>query len=358
MLLQTEVAVVTGIEAEWPGAQQLAVKAEAGDEHAINYPGLLGEAEAGEQVLLNTTAVRARLGTGGYHFVMKRAGKERPAERQGHIVKLRYTPLQFRCATVEEQGSPYREAIESCEELERLPVIAAALHSQVAPAAAAVKGRRPDARVVYVMTDAAALPMVFSKLVPALKEAGLVDATITVGQAFGGDHEAVNVYSGLLAAKAAFGADVAIVGQGPGNVGTETEWGFGSIAQGEHLNAAGVLGGLPIAVPRISFADPRPRHRGVSSQTLVVLGQVALVRAAVSVPAMAEERLALVHRQLDDAGVTARHDVLVVNGEGGLRVLEERGVEARSMGRTPADDPEFFLAAGAAGALAAEALDG
>jgi hypothetical protein len=357
-LLQTDVGSVTAVEAVWSGVQQLAVKTEAGDERAINYVGLLGEAEPGEQVLLNTTAVRAKLGTGGYHFVMKRAGKDRPAEAPGHIVKLRYTPLQFRCATVEEQDSPYREAIESCEELERMPVIAAALHSQVAPAAAAVKGRVPSARVVYIMTDAAALPLAFSKLVPSLKEAGLLDATITVGQAFGGDHEAVNVYSGLLAAKAAFGADVAIVGQGPGNVGTETEWGFGSIAQGDHINAAGVLGGLPIAVPRISFADPRPRHRGVSSHTLVVLGQVALVRAAVSVPAMAEERLALVHQQLDDAGVTARHDVLVVNGEAGLQVLQERGIEARSMGRTPEDDPEFFLAAGAAGALAAEALDG
>jgi len=170
---------------------------------------------------------------------------------------------------------------------------------------------------------------------------GLLDATITVGQAFGGDHEAVNVYSGLLAAKAAFGADVAIVGQGPGNVGTETEWGFGSIAQGDHINAAGVLGGLPIRVPRISFADPDRAPR-VSSQTLVVLGQVALVRAAVSVPAMAEERLALVHQQLDDAGVTARHDVLVVDGGTGLEVLDERGIEARSMGRTPTEDPEFF----------------
>jgi hypothetical protein len=283
--------------------------------------------------------------------------EDKPPEGVGRIVKLRYTPLQFRCTAAEEQGSPYRQAIQSCEGLERMPVVVAALHSHLAPAAAAVKAGLPEARVAYIMTDAAALPLAFSKLTRALKEAGLVDATITVGQAFGGDYEAVNVYSGLLLAKAVVGADVTIIAQGPGNVGTETEWGFGSIAQGDHINAVGVLGGMPIAVPRISFADPRPRHRGVSRQTLVVLGQVALVQAVVSVPMMAEERLEVVHRQLDDAGITERHDVLVVNGETGLQALGERGIEASSMGRTAQDDPEFFLAAGAAGALAAEQLD-
>lgn len=357
-LMETEVGVVASVEAEWPGAQELAVKTEAGQERAINYTQLLGALAPAERVLLNTTAVRADLGTGGYHFVMKRAGEEKRPEGVGHIVKLRYTPLQFRCTAVEEEESPYREAIESCQELARMPVIVAALHSHVGPAAAAVKGRAPGSRVAYIMTDAAALPLAFSKLVPTLKEAGLVDAAITVGQAFGGDYEAVNVYSGLLAAKAVVGADVVIIAQGPGNVGTETEWGFGSIAQGDHLNAAGVLGGTPIAVPRISFADPRPRHRGISRQSLVVLGQVALTRAVVSVPMMAEEKLQLVHRQLDDSGITERHDVLVVKGEIGLQVLAERGIEARSMGRTAEDDPEFFLAAGAAGALAAEQLDG
>jgi len=332
------------------------VRVDSAEERAINYTRLLGEIEPGEQVLLNTTAVRAKLGTGGYHFVMKRAGQEKRPETIGHIIKLRYTPLQFRCTSVEEQESPYRKAIESCDDLERTPVIVAALHSHVAPAAAAVKGLAPEARVAYVMTDAAALPLAFSKLASALTEAGLVDATVTVGQAFGGDYEAVNVYSGLLAAKAVIGADVVIVAQGPGNVGTETDWGFGSIAQGDHINAVGVLGGMAIAVPRISFADPRPRHRGVSMQTLVVLGKVALQQAVVSVPMMDEEKLEMVQRQLDDAGIIERHDVLVVKGEIGLQIMGERGIEARSMGRTAQEDPEFFLAAGAAGALAAESL--
>ncbi len=355
-LLETAIAEVLSVDAERPGAQELTVGVDSDRERAVNYTQLLGEVAGGEHVLLNTTAVRAGLGTGGYHFVMKRAGKTERPEGVGRIVKLRYTPLQFRCTSVEEQGSPYRGAMESADDLERMPVVVAALHSHLAPAAAAVKGLAPNARIAYIMTDAAALPFAFSKLAPALKEAGLLDATITVGQAFGADYEAVNLYSGLLAAKAVVGADVAIVSQGPGNVGTETEWGFGSIAQGEHINAVGVLGGMPIAVPRISFADARPRHRGVSRQTLVVLGKVALTSAVVSLPAMDEDKLELVRRQLDDAGIIEKHDVLVVKGEIGLQVMADRGIEPKTMGRSVEEDLEFFLAAGAAGALAAESL--
>lgn len=356
-LLQAEVGTVVSVDRARPGAQELTVRIRDAAERAINYPTLLGEVRAGEQVLLNTTAVRAGLGTGGYHFLMKREeGEKRPTEEAGHIVKLRYTPLQFRCRSVEEEGSPYREAIEACGGLDQMPVIVGGLHSQIAPAAAAVKAVRPESRIAYVMTDTAALPLAFSQLAARLKEVGLIDATITVGQAFGGDYEAVNVFSGLLAARAVVGADIAIVAQGPGNVGTGTEWGFGSIAQGHEINAAAVLGGFPIAVPRISFADSRPRHRGVSRQSLVALGRVALAEAVVAIPEMDPEKVEFVQRQLDDEGITEKHEVLMVGGDIGLRALAERGVEVTTMGRTPEQDPEFFLAAGAAGVLAAERL--
>jgi len=207
-----------------------------------------------------------------------------------------------------------------------------------------------------VMTDQAALPLAFSTLVPRLKEAGLLAATITVGQSFGGDYEAVNVYTGLLAARAVIGADVAIVAQGPGNVGTETEWGFGAIAQGDHLNAVGILGGIPIAVPRLSFADPRPRHRGISRQSLVTLGRVTRTESLVAIPEMEAEKLTYVQRQLEEEGILARHQVLVAKGELGLDLLSQRGIEVTTMGRTVAQDREFFLAAAAAGAIAAARL--
>jgi hypothetical protein len=351
------VGVVTRVQRTRPGAQELLVRISDREEPAINYPDLLGDVQPGERLLLNTTAVRAGLGTGGYHFAMRREeGREKPRQARGHIVKLRYTPLQFTCATVEEQDSRHREAIEACEGLDDMPVIVASLHSHLAPAAAAAKALLPDVTIAYIMTDTAALPLGFSQLVPALKESGLLDTTITVGQAFGGDLEAVNVYTGLLAARAVAGAAIAIIAQGPGNVGTETDWGFGSIAQGDQINAAAVLGGFPIAVPRVSFADPRPRHRGVSRQSLIALGRVALVQAVVAVPDMPPEKLEFVHRQLDDEGITAKHEVIVAKGEAGVEELAARNLAVKTMGRSPEQDPEFFLAAGAAGVIAAERL--
>ena len=88
------------------------------------------------------------------------------------------------------------------------------------------------------MSDQGALPLAFSRSVAALRDAGLLAATVTVGQAFGGDLEAVTVHSGLLAARLALRADLAIVTQGPGNLGTGTRWGFSGVSAGEAVNAA------------------------------------------------------------------------------------------------------------------------
>ena len=56
-----------------------------------------------------------------------------------------------------------------------------------------------------------------------------------------------DVHSGLLAARHVLNADIAVVTQGPGNLGTGTEWGFSGVACGEAVNAAAVLGGRPVA---------------------------------------------------------------------------------------------------------------
>src|SRR5207245_680387 len=82
-------------------------------------------------------------------------------------------------------------------------------------------------------------------------------ATVTTGQSFGGDLETVTVHTGLLAARHVLGADIAVVAQGPGNLGTGTRWGFSGVAAGEAVNAAAALGGRPVASLRISDADPR-----------------------------------------------------------------------------------------------------
>ncbi len=110
------------------------------------------------------------------------------------------------------------------------------------------------------MTDGGALPAWFSRSVATLREQGWLAATVSVGQAFGGDLEAVTLHTGLLAARHVLGADLVVVAQGPGNLGTGTRWGFSGVAAGEAVNAAAVLGGRPVASLRVSGADPRGRH--------------------------------------------------------------------------------------------------
>src|SRR5690606_37253708 len=131
---------------------------------------------------------------------------------------------------------------------------------------AAALADRPAPRVAYVMTDGGALPAAFSRTVATLRDAGWIDVCVTVGQAFGGDLEAVTVHTGLLAAHHVAGADLVVVAQGPGNLGTGTRWGFSGVAAGEALNAVGALGGRPVASLRVSGADARDRHLGRSEE--------------------------------------------------------------------------------------------
>ena len=139
-----------------------------------------------------------------------------------------------------------------------MPVVACGLHSQIAGVAAGIKAAEPEARVGYLMTDGGALPLAWSRLVSALRGAGLMDSTCTSGHAFGGDLEAVNIFSGLAALRHAAAADVAIVSMGPGVVGTATALGFSGIEQGQVLDAAFALRGRGYACLRISFSDPAP----------------------------------------------------------------------------------------------------
>jgi len=352
---QGKVIEITG---NYPGITKILVDVEGIREKAVNLDDLTGPVRTGDVVVLNTTAVYKGLGTGGNHFVMANlANKKTDPPEAGHIMKMRYAPHQVKCLSVDEPDSPYANAIANFSSLKKTPVVVGTLHSQLPLAAAGVKKASQDKlRVVYIMTDGAALPMAFSNLVRELKAKGLLDATITVGHAFGGDYEAVNIYTGLIAAKEVARADVIIVAMGPGIVGTGTRYGFSGIEQGEVINAVNILGGKPIAIPRISFADPRERHQGVSHHTLTVLDKIALTRCIVPLPRMDKVKAYHVHKQLFDLGLTTKHQVMegVDAWPAVQAVKDEYQVKVTTMGRRIEEDQEFFLAAGAAGLVAAK----
>lgn len=348
---------VAAAEAAEAGAQRLTVvlDGDTASARALAYPTLSGLCAEGDRVLCNTTAVDLSLGTGGEHFVVARAGEGVALDDPvaGHIMKLRYTPLQRDVTVVEEPASGYHEVMAAARSLEGMPVVCCGLHSQVPLVAAAIKESGADVRVAYVMTDEASLPMAVSRLVPRMRVQGLLDTTITAGQAFGGELEAVNLYSALLAARHVATADVAIVAIGPGIPGTGTPFGHSGVAQGQAVNAAFALGGVPVACLRLSFADARPRHVPVSHQTLTALSSVALARAVVAVPELTGEQQTSVDIALDSAGLWERHDRCDVPG----RSLPDTGpIAVRSMGRSADEDPAFFIAAAAAGRCAARLL--
>lgn len=362
-MISTRVAVLLRLKSARAGIVRWVAELAGEEVSAVAFTELSGELRAGDRVLLNSTALDLQLGTGGDHFIMQRASADETGSaatlcrEDGHILKMRYTPLQCRVLAAEEEASPFHALLASCDSLPATPVVCLGLHSQLLPVLGGILAHNPQARVVYMMTDCAALTMAYSNLVATLREQNFLASTVSSGQAFGGDFEAVNCYSGMITALVAGKADVIIAGQGPGNVGTGTPLGFGGIDQAQLLNAAASLAGRPLAVPRISFADTRARHNGISHHTITVLRRLTLARVAVTLPLLAEEDATLLQEQLAENEITQRHDTFLRDGLPGLRWCQQRQLPLRSMGRSEADDPAFFLAAAAAGKLAGEMLD-
>ena len=323
---------------------------------AVILTGLIGPVEKGDDVVANTTAVELGLGSGGYNFVLWNLSRDMlDIPSGGHIMKLRYTPLQFDVRAVEEQLVPDAGKYGDVEvSLGGMPVIAGSLHSQLLAVALAYKDAKPDGRLVYVMTDGGSLPIEFSDTVRFLKDGGYVDTTVTCGHAFGGDHEAVNIFGGLVGARHVCGADAAVVLMGPGIVGTGSAVGFSGMEQAVTVNAAWSLGGKPIAIPRITFQDPRERHRGLSHHSVSVLRRGTCVCAIVPVPRLSGQKAETIWSQLSETGITEAHDVREVEAEGVLSLIVRCGYSPTVMGRAPEDEPEFFMAAGAAGMVAAQ----
>ncbi|SDS27845.1 Protein of unknown function [Friedmanniella luteola] len=365
---------VTVVRGGWPGAVELTVaRADGSAVRALAYTALMAAPEVGDRVLLNVAALERGLGTGGYALVIAALTPDgdlrgQPPQPAGHLVKARYLPQQAMVAGADEQGSPHHALLADADDLAGLPVLVADLHSALAPALLAVAHDRPGTRVVYVMSDQGALPLAFSRTVARLREGGLLAGTVTVGQAFGGDLEAVTVHSGLLAARLALGADLVVVSQGPGNLGTGTRWGFSGVGVGEAVNAAATLGGRPVGSLRISTADARPRHRGLSHHSVTAYGRVALLPADLAVPDLAAagaltgvgglDDVVAVAAEVDAAVATlSRHRAVRVPLTGLDTALTGSPVPLSTMGRGLDGDPAYFLAAAAAGRHAAALVD-
>ena len=318
---------------------------------------MVGEAEVGDEVVVNTAASDLGLGSGGFdvvHVNLTRgleAGETPPGV---HVMKLNYSSLQHAVEPVEEPvESPVRP-------LRPMPALVLPLHGHLAPAAwsaaaaAAAAGGGPS--IGFVQAGGGGLPGSLSGDVRELLERGLIAGHVTASPSYGGDAEAISLTGALHAAAEGLGWDAAIVGPGPGILGSETRYGHGGMAALEAAHAALALGLPTLLSPRMSSGDERPRHLGLSHHTASVL---ELLLGGVEIPVPAG---------LDSLWPRGSEPAAGVLGEasGSLhRIREERadldgyaasGLPTRTMGRELAEDRLFFAAPLAAGGALARSL--
>jgi Protein of unknown function (DUF3866) len=276
----------------------------------VAYPSLTGPVALEDDVIVNVQARELGLGSGGFDVLYANLtrGLELAPEGGAHVMVLPYTPVQHARLHVEELREPGAA-------LDGMPIVCCSLHSQVAPVCAALGGLC----VAYVQIAGGGLPVSLSDTLRVLRKRGLVAATAAVAPCFDADVQCVSTASALGWARGRH--DVAVCAIGPGIVGTGTRFGHGGLAAADAANAALALGGMPVVAARVSGADERARHRGLSHHTEAVL---ALVRGE---PVVADGP-----------------------GEGWREACG--GLPLSHMGRGPDEDPEFFAAAYAAGLAA------
>lgn len=345
-MISKRLAIVDRIKRDDEDIQEIIVILDDKEYKAYNYTSLTGRAKKGDQVVVNTTAVELSLGTGGYHFViLNLSSPESKYTDGGHIMKLRYTPFQIKVDSVEEQGSKYHDIFSNFKSLENIPVVVGALHSILSPFCSTFKRNTVDKKLVYIMSEGAALPIMLSNNVKELKKKGLIDYTITIGNAFGGDFECVNIYTALITAKEILKADCILVAMGPGIAGTGTKYGFSGIEQGNILDAAYKLGANTYIIPRISFGDKRERHRGISHHTITVLNDVANNPTNIIIDReMESSHYDKIKKQLE-SDISDIHKVIEFSYKNSKEDLDFFGLRVKSMGRTFEEDREFFEAA-------------
>ena len=337
------------------GTDPLLVEVDGEQRRAWADESLVGGVEVGDEVVVNTAAIDLALGSGGFdvvHVNLTRGLTAGEAPPGVHVMKLNYSSLQHAVDPVEEPvDSPARP-------LRPMPVLVLPLHGHLAPASWATSGDGGAARVVgFVQAGGGGMPGALSGDVRELRRRGLISAHLTASPSYGGEEEAISLVGALHAAAENLGWDAAIVGPGPGILGSETRYGHGGMAALDAAHAALALGLPTLISPRMSAGDGRPRHLGLSHHTRSVL-ELALGGVEVPVPAGLDS---LWPADAESATAALRE------AAGSLHAIREQGVDlagyaasglpTKTMGRDLTEDKLFFAAPLAAGAALARRLE-
>jgi Protein of unknown function (DUF3866) len=352
------------------GEQRLTVELDGAERAAIADLALVGPSQAGDEVIVNVEALDLGLGSGGFDIV--HANLTRGLEGEGmagaNVMKLNYTSLQHALVPVEDEHLKLPL---------QAPVAVLALHGQLAALTWAFAQANPGGKLGYVQTEGGALPGGHSRTVAALRESGLLVGHLTAGASFGGEAEAITTAGALHHGIATLGWDAAVCGPGPGIVGSSSPLGHGGMAALDSAHVALALGCPTLLVARMSSADARDRHRGISHHTLTVLDLLlepvtVALPAGMRSPVGADLRAGLgavfgagkpsrpaLAPEVERPVRITRHDWRRAQVD--LPAFAASGLPADTMGRGIAEDPLFFgaaLAGGVAlGELAAQASD-
>ncbi len=317
------------------GTQELTVDVDGEQRAAFADVGSVGSSHVGDEVVVNTEALDLELGSGGRDVVLVNLtrGLEATADDARRVMKLNYTPLQTCVDPVEPETLNLPIA---------RPVGVFQLHGHLAPVVWAAKRERPDLVIGYVQTGGGALPGAYSRDVAQLRERELLADHLTAAPAFGGEGEAMTTIGALHAGLTERGWDCALVGPGPGIIGSGTALGHGGMIALDSAHAALALHCPTVLVARSSSGDPRERHQGVSHHTRSTLSlllapvTVGLSQSVPLPPEMEGHRWVRAEPDLDD--------------------YAQSGLSRTTMGRDLTEDPMFFEQALAGGIALARSV--
>ena len=155
------------------------------------------------------------------------------------------------------------------------------------------------------------------------------------------------------------------MGQGPGNAGSGTPFGYSGFDLSAFLTQAALGGGRPICALRISKADARPRHQGISHHSLRILSGFVPVALTVPFPVFCGEgggQAELIEadfsKLLEQQSrlISSHHELKRCSTVGLYAALSTCPVNLSTMGRSLNQDSAQFLSAAVAGRVAAQML--
>lgn len=317
-----------------------------GTGRAILYKVSSPRADAGDDVLVNATAGVLQLGTGGFDIVISVKDKVQQMKTKGHIMKARYTSCQHSVTSVDDPEHDDYSIFHSSFHLSRQPVFIAELHSMLPVILGALTLRNKKTKVGVILSDEASLPAGLSDHMRIWKSYSNV-FVVTTGQAFGGTEEAVTIPNALQWLVTVKKPDILIISMGPGTTGTGTPFGYSGIGAAQWANITGSLGGQPVWVPRVSFAETRRRHYGISHHTLTTMERFTYAPSVLVLPTLTRSQTDTMESQLLPLRNKKKHSIIYENARGWLKEWkswsETYPIPIRTMGREVLADEAYIL---------------